>query len=167
MLSRNYLSYIQAQARYRRRLNANLNQCRRLRSSPHHRILVGPPDPVSNLRPVIYDDDGTQASSSVRRRGGRGNDKMDAGAGSSSGEKRCGGGPKGKGRENVDGGEEGKKVHENVLRIMERTKTSPTHPYLLDEFDGDPLDYQWRIERSRLDAYNHAFWTDVSLFVFQ
>ena len=66
-----------------------------------------------------------------------------------------------------DGGEEGKKVHENVLRIMERTKTSPTHPYLLDEFDGDPLDYQWRIERSRLDAYNHAFWTDVSLFGFK
>ena len=77
--------------------------------------LVGPPDPVSNLRPVIYDE--------------------------------------------PEGSVEGKRRR---ITVVERTKTSPTHPYSLEEFDGDPADYSWRLERKRLDAYNHAFWSDVS-----
>lgn len=134
MLSRNYLSYIQSQARYRRRIETCLT--RYLCSTPNNRILVGPPDPVSNLRPVIYDDDGSQASGSVRRRKGK--------------------------RESEGKGEsEAKSVlHEKDGLQLGSSKTASTHPYLLDEFDGDPLDYQWRIDRSRLDAYNHAFWTD-------
>ncbi|KAI5123361.1 hypothetical protein M0805_001782 [Coniferiporia weirii] len=96
MLPRRLFSAAQVQARrrpeviLRRYLRLSLRRC----------ALVGPPDPVSNLRPIIYDED------------------------------------------------------------VPRTRTSPTHPYLLDEFDGNPQDYQWRVERKWLDAYNHAFWTD-------
>ena len=63
--------------------------------------LVGPPDPVSNLRPVIYDDAPPLPPSEVR------------------------------------------------------------HPYSLREFKGDTREYQWKIQRQELDAFNHAFWTDV------
>ncbi|PCH38017.1 hypothetical protein WOLCODRAFT_64292 [Wolfiporia cocos MD-104 SS10] len=62
--------------------------------------LVGPPDPVSHLRPVIYDDD-------VRPR-----------------------------------------------------RTNVTHPYSLREFGGDTEEYQWKMQRQQLDAYNQAFWAD-------
>lgn len=63
--------------------------------------LVGPPDPISNLRPVVYDDD------------------------------------------------------------EPRTRTDVTHPYSLREFKGDTREYQWKMQRQQLDAYNHAFWKDV------
>jgi len=79
-------------------------QIRFLRSSAHRCAAVGPPDPVSNIRPIIYDDQPPEDSA--------------------------------------------------------HSKSSPTHPYSLDEFEGNPSDYQWRIERKRLDAYNHAFWTE-------
>ena len=87
---------------------------RYIRNSSRHRVLVGPPDPVSNLRPVIYDE----------------------------------------GERGLGTGKDGESA----------PRSSPTHPYSLDEFDGDPTDYQWRIERKRLDAYNHVFWTEVRSF---
>lgn len=68
--------------------------------------LVGPPDPVSNLRPVVYDDAPPLPPSAVR------------------------------------------------------------HPYSLKEFTGDTREYQWKIQRQELDAYNHAFWTDVCTLMF-
>lgn len=63
--------------------------------------LVGPPDPVSNLRPVIYDD-------------------------------------------------------------ALPPPPDPRHPYSLKEFTGDIREYQWKMQRQELDAYNQAFWLDVS-----
>jgi apoptogenic protein 1 len=45
------------------RLSRALPRCRLLHVSAPRRDLVGPPDPVSNLRPVIYDDPPTPASS--------------------------------------------------------------------------------------------------------
>ena len=77
-------------------------------SKARARTFVGPPDPVSNLRPAIYDEPVKEGESS------------------------------------------GKTL-----------KGKEIHPYSLDEFDGDPTDYQWKLERQRLDAFNHAFWTDV------
>ena len=82
----------------------------RIRLSTHARAfhltiprndLVGPPDPISNLRPVVYDDAPPPPPSAVR------------------------------------------------------------HPYSLKEFTGDTREYQWKILRQELDAYNYAFWTDV------
>ncbi|KAI0705813.1 hypothetical protein BC835DRAFT_1403653 [Cytidiella melzeri] len=64
------------------------------------RDLVGPPDPISNLRPVVYDDAPPLPPTEVR------------------------------------------------------------HPYSLREFRGDTREYQWKIQRQELDAFNHAFWTD-------
>jgi hypothetical protein len=61
------------------------------------RTLVGPPDPVSNLRPVIYEADNVSQAS---------------------------------------------------------TRTSHTLPY-------SDLEYQWRLHREQLDAFNLSFWTDV------
>ncbi|THH11980.1 hypothetical protein EW145_g258 [Phellinidium pouzarii] len=132
MLPRCLISPVQTQA-WRR---PNVLIRRYLRSSPRHCAFVAPSDPVSNLRPVIYEDE-------------------------SSDHKGATGSGRGKGR-GKGGDEEGEGEREYVraVAIIERTRTSPTHPYLLDEFDGDPLDYQWRVERKRLDAYNHAFWTD-------
>ncbi|KAF9814927.1 hypothetical protein IEO21_04871 [Rhodonia placenta] len=75
-------------------------QIRRLHASARRAHLVGPPDPVSNLRPVVYDNDVPQV-------------RMDV-----------------------------------------------THPYSLREFRGDTREYQWKMQRQQLDAYNHAFWTD-------
>ncbi|KAI0928463.1 hypothetical protein AcW1_005701 [Taiwanofungus camphoratus] len=61
--------------------------------------LVGPPHPVSNIRPVIYDD-------------------------------------------------------------VPPVRTDAPHPYSLREFRGDTQEYQWKMQRQQLDAYNHAFWAD-------
>ena len=41
------------------------------------------------------------------------------------------------------------------------TTESYWHPYSINEFDGDVHDIQWKIDRQRLDAFNHAFWADV------
>ncbi|PSR74095.1 hypothetical protein PHLCEN_2v10051 [Hermanssonia centrifuga] len=73
---------------------------RAFHSSVACRHLVGPPDPISNLRPVIYDDGPSLPRSDVR------------------------------------------------------------HPYSLKEFTGDTREYQWKIQRQELDAFNHAFWID-------
>ena len=62
---------------------------------------VGPPDPISNIRPVIYDD-------------------------------------------------------------LPADSSAPSHPYSLREFTGDPREYQWKVQKQELDAFNHNFWTDVS-----
>lgn len=74
---------------------------RHLHASALRRHRVGPIDPVSHLRPVIYDD----APPPARER----------------------------------------------------------HPYSLGEFSGDTREYQWKMQRQELDAFNHAFWLDVSL----
>ncbi|KAL5511245.1 hypothetical protein ACEPAH_4460 [Sanghuangporus vaninii] len=103
---------------------------RSIRTSSQKRALVGSPDPVSNLRPVIYDD--VESIPSRRKR-------------------------KGKGKEGDSDAELG---GETASSPVKRTQATTSHPYQLDEFSGDPLDYQWRLERSRLDAYNHAFWKD-------
>ena len=68
------------------------------------RELIGPPDPISNIRPTIF-------SGRHRRQGGE------------------------------------------------------THPYSLAEFGWeDDVDLQWRIERERLNTFNHAFWSDVCTY---
>ncbi|EKM55618.1 uncharacterized protein PHACADRAFT_94000 [Phanerochaete carnosa HHB-10118-sp] len=72
---------------------------RTLHASFPRRDLVGPPDPVSNLRPVIYDDTPAQSAPA-------------------------------------------------------------SHPYSLKEFTGDTREYQWKVQRQELDAYNHNFWAD-------
>ena len=107
-------------------------------------MLVGPPDPVSNIRPVIYDDvDGVAQQAGRTRRGRRKEGSEDA-----------------EGQANTSGRSEKGKEGTTVY-----TRHSPTHPYSLDEFSGDPSSYQWRVEQSRLDAYNHAFWKDVSRII--
>ena len=116
--------------------------CRSIRTSSEKRALVGPPDPVSNLRPVIYDDVEPGSISSGRRR-------------------------KGKGKQGESEAESEKSENpgsSSSSTVVKQPQTSTSHPYLLDEFSGDPLDYQWRLERGRLDAYNHAFWKDVRVF---
>ncbi|KAI0780885.1 hypothetical protein BD413DRAFT_659999 [Trametes elegans] len=62
--------------------------------------LVGPPDPISHIRPVIYDD-----APPPPRPGAR-------------------------------------------------------HPYSLREFTGDTREYQWKMQRQELDAFNHNFWLE-------
>ncbi|KAI0636925.1 hypothetical protein C8Q77DRAFT_1154813 [Trametes polyzona] len=69
-------------------------------ASLSRRHLVGPPDPISHLRPVIYDDAPPPAAPRVR------------------------------------------------------------HPYSLKEFTGNTREYQWKMQRQELDAFNHAFWLD-------
>lgn len=93
--------------------------------------LVGPPDPVSNLRPIIYKDDPLPYDPGPSTSGAAASTSGDTQASSS-----------------------------KSTQIV-RTNSSQTHPYSLDEFDGDPSDYQWRLERKRMDVYNHAFWTEV------
>ncbi|KAI1795840.1 hypothetical protein LXA43DRAFT_989715 [Ganoderma leucocontextum] len=61
--------------------------------------LVGPPDPVSHLRPVIYDD-------------------------------------------------------------APPPPPETRHPYSLKEFTGDTREYQWKMQRQELDAFNHQFWKE-------
>ncbi|KAL1944478.1 hypothetical protein VTO73DRAFT_2908 [Trametes versicolor] len=71
---------------------------RHFHASASRRHRVGPIDPVSHLRPIIYDD----APPPARER----------------------------------------------------------HPYSLGEFSGDTREYQWKMQRQELDAFNHAFWLD-------
>ncbi|KAA1471120.1 hypothetical protein DENSPDRAFT_837048 [Dentipellis sp. KUC8613] len=73
---------------------------RLLHSSAVAHNRVGPPDAISNLRPILYDDPVPLSSEELR------------------------------------------------------------HPYSLSEFRGDPAEYQWKLQRQQLDAWNHAFWTD-------
>ena len=37
------------------------------------------------------------------------------------------------------------------------------HPYSLNEFrdNSDTLEYQWKLQRQQLDAFNDSFWRDV------
>ena len=65
--------------------------------------LVGPPDPVSHLRPVIYDD-------------------------------------------------------------APPPPPQARHPYSLKEFTGDTREYQWKMQRQELDAFNHEFWKEVRCY---
>ncbi|KAI0065381.1 hypothetical protein BV25DRAFT_1798454 [Artomyces pyxidatus] len=76
---------------------AVLRAARLLHASAPRCDRVGPPDPISNIRPILYDDP---------------------------------------------------------------LPDSPRHPYSLSEFRGDTRDYQWKLQRQQLDAWNHAFWTD-------
>jgi len=76
-------------------------------TSPVARVLVGPPDRVSHIRPVQYDD-GIRPTAS-------------------------GDAP---------------------------TTSAKTHPYSLEEFSGDIVEYRWRLERQQLDEFNHHFWAD-------
>ncbi|KAI8998600.1 hypothetical protein BD414DRAFT_407322 [Trametes punicea] len=73
---------------------------RQFHASISRRHLVGPPHPISHLRPVIYDDAPPPPAPHVR------------------------------------------------------------HPYSLREFTGDTREYQWKMQRQELDAFNHAFWLD-------
>ena len=87
----------------RRPISLVLRPLRLFHSSMLTANYVGPPDPVSNIRPVLYDDLGPTSLE------------------------------------------------------------SPPHPYSLDEFgrDSDTLEYQWKLQRQQLDAFNDAFWRDV------
>ncbi len=87
----------------RRPASSVLRPLRLLHSSVPTANYVGPPDPVSNIRPVLYND------------------------------------------------------------IDDTRMESPRHPYSLDEFrnDSDTLEYQWKLQRQQLDAFNDAFWRDV------
>ena len=56
----------------------------------------------------------------------------------------------------------------NIRPILFKSQSSPpgvtSHPYSLAEFgetDDDNTDLQWRLERERLNAFNHAFWLEV------
>lgn len=82
-----------------------LRALRPLHSSMPTGDYVGPPDPVSNIRPVLYDDPCPTNAESLR------------------------------------------------------------HPYSLDEFrdDSGTLEYQWKLQRQQLDAFNDSFWRDVRL----
>lgn len=88
-----------ALTRATRSAHASASRWRTFHRSVACRDLVGPPDPVSNLRPVIYDDLPVQSTNTI-------------------------------------------------------------HPYSLKEFTGDPREYQWKVQRQQLDAYNHKFWAD-------
>ena len=79
------------------------NHVRAFHASLSRKHLVGPPDPVSHLRPVIYDD-----------------------------------------------------------APPARNAANVRHPYSLREFTGDTREYQWKMQRQELDAFNQAFWLDVS-----
>ncbi|KAH9005295.1 hypothetical protein EDB86DRAFT_3037663 [Lactarius hatsudake] len=79
-----------------------LRSLRPLHSSARICDHVAPPDPISNIRPILYDDPVSMTSESLR------------------------------------------------------------HPYSLDEFrdDSDTLEYQWKLQRQQLDAFNDNFWRD-------
>lgn len=74
------------------------------------KYLVGPPDPISNIRPAIYHQEDPSSSTSY-----------------------------------------GDKVQ---------------HPYSLKEFTQveSSLDYQVNLQKTQLDAFDHAFWTNVCTF---
>lgn len=89
----------------RRSTSLVLRPLRLLHSSLPTANYVGPPDPVSNIRPIIYNDLGSTTAGSPQQ-----------------------------------------------------------HPYSLDEFRNDSedtLEYQWKLQRQQLDAFNDAFWRDV------
>jgi hypothetical protein len=71
---------------------------------------VGPPDPISNIRPAIYHQEDPSSSTSY-----------------------------------------GDKVQ---------------HPYSLKEFTqvGNAEDYQVNLQKTQLDAFDHAFWANVCTF---
>lgn len=80
-----------------------LRSLRLLHSSVRTCDYVAPPDPISNIRPILYDDPA-------------------------------------------------------------RVTVEPLqHPYSLNEFrdDSDTLEYQWKLQRQQLDAFNDNFWRDV------
>ena len=87
----------------RRPTSLVLRPLRHFHSSVRTSDYVGPPDPVSNIRPVLYDNPGVTNAEPLR------------------------------------------------------------HPYALDEFRDDAftLEYQWKLHRQQLDAFNDAFWRDV------
>ena len=89
----------------RRPTSLVLRPLRHFHSSVRTSDYVGPPDPVSNIRPVLYDDPSVTNAEPLR------------------------------------------------------------HPYALDEFRDDSytLEYQWKLHRQQLDAFNDAFWRDVRL----
>jgi len=74
--------------------------------------LVGPVDPISNIRPIIYDDDPTPSASS------------------------------------------------SSFATQSQNNGCLLHPYSLKEFSGDIRDYQWKLQRQQLDAFDHLFWSD-------
>ena len=87
-----------------RRLTSLARPLRLLHSSVPTPNYVGPPDPMSNIRPVLYND------------------------------------------------------------LSSTTAEPQRHPYSLDEFQNDSedtLEYQWKLQRQQLDAFNDAFWRDV------
>jgi len=93
----------------RRPTSLLLRPLRLLHSSIPTVNYVGPPDPVSNIRPVLYNDLSSTSGESPQQ-----------------------------------------------------------HPYSLDEFRNDSedtLEYQWKLQRKQLDAFNDAFWRDVRTFV--
>ena len=87
----------------RRQTSSVLPLLRHFRPSARTGDYVGPPDPVSNIRPVLYDDPSVTNAEPLR------------------------------------------------------------HPYALDEFRDDSytLEYQWKLHRQQLDAFNDSFWRDV------
>jgi len=82
-----------------------LRPLRLFHSSVRASDYVGPPDPVSNIRPVLYDDSGSTSA-----------------------------------------------------------KLPLRHPYALDEFrdESHSVEYQWKLQRQQLDAFNDAFWRDTN-----
>ncbi|KAF8503427.1 hypothetical protein F5888DRAFT_1792434 [Russula emetica] len=90
----------------RRPASLVLRPLRLLHSSVPTANYVGPPDPVSNIRPILYNDLNSTIAESPQH-----------------------------------------------------------HPYSLDEFRNDSLDtleYQWKLQRQQLDAFNDAFWRDTN-----
>ncbi|KAI0273770.1 hypothetical protein BC834DRAFT_816339 [Gloeopeniophorella convolvens] len=81
-----------------------LRALRALHSTARVRDRVAPPDPVSNIRPILYDDP------------------------------------------------------------LPTTAELMRHPYSLSEFvdNSDMLEYQWKLQRQELDAFNDAFWRDTN-----
>jgi len=79
-----------------------LSSLRFLHSSARTCDYVAPPDPISNIRPILYDDPALVTLGPLR------------------------------------------------------------HPYSLNEFrdDSDTLEYQWKLQRQQLDAFNDKFWRD-------
>jgi len=76
---------------------------RLLHSSARTCNYVAPPDPISNIRPILYDDPTRVTSEPLQ------------------------------------------------------------HPYSLNEFcdeSSDTLEYQWKLQRQQLDAFNDNFWRD-------
>lgn len=97
----------------------SLRCSRAFSTSTPSRDLVGPPDPVSNLRPVIYDELPMPQA----------------------------------------------KPGQNTSRALAHRP----HPYSLNEFTSTAREttrddygaYQLRMKQQELDAFNHAYWTEV------